>query len=88
VEAIAKIRTYVAKVEKISEENVRIDRIELRPPTESEATFLRESRNGKEPPELMWFADITRLFGNVGSRAGTIWLDAQTGEIIYGSFLD
>jgi hypothetical protein len=84
--AIAKIRTYIAGVEKIPEENIRIDRIESRPPTESESDFLLEW--GEEPPELMWFADVTRLFGDVGPRAGIIWLDAHTGEIIYGSFLD
>jgi ribosomal protein L20A (L18A) len=87
-EAIAKIRTYIVGVEKIPEENIRIDKIELRPPTESEENYLRESRQGKEPPELIWFADITRFFGNVGPRAGTIWLDADTGEIISGSLLD
>jgi len=82
----AKIRTYIAEVEKIPEENIQIDRIESRPPTESETDFLLEW--GEEPPELMWFADVTRLFGGVGPRAGIIWLDAHTGEIIYGSFLD
>ncbi|TKJ26295.1 MAG: hypothetical protein CEE41_02345 [Hadesarchaea archaeon B3_Hades] len=85
-QAIAKIRTYIAGVEKFPEENVQIDKIELRPPTESESEFLIEW--GEEPPELMWFADVTRLFGDVGPRAGIIWLDAHTGEIIYGSFLD
>jgi hypothetical protein len=30
-EAIAKIRTYIVGVEKIPEENIRIDKIELRP---------------------------------------------------------
>jgi len=85
-QAIAKIRTYIAGVEKIPEENIRIDRIESRPPTESESDFLLEW--GEEPPELMWFADVTRLFGDVGPRAGIIWLDAHTREIIYGSFLD
>lgn len=85
-QAIAKIRTYIAEAEKIPDENIRIDRIESRPPTESESDFLLEW--GEEPPELMWFADVTRLFGDVGPRAGIIWLDAHTREIIYGSFLD
>lgn len=76
VEAVSAIKAYVAEV----------DKIELRPPTRSESDILREW--GKEPPELMWFADVTRLFGDVGPRAGIIWLDAHTGEIIYGSFLD
>jgi|GEM_PF-3236587 len=93
-EAIAK--AYVAKIEKIPEENIRIDKIELRPPTESEATFLRESREGKEPPELMWDASVTRFpWGGftlenqkLGGYSGMVWLDAYTGEIVVASFSD
>jgi len=87
-QAIAQVKTYITRVEKIPEENVQIDNIELRPPTESEENFLSESRLGKEPPELIWFADVTLLLGDVGPRAGTIWLDAHTGEIVSATFLD
>ena len=100
--AMAIIKAHVAEAEKITEENVRIDRIELRPPTGYEAYFLRNSYVGKEPPELMWFADVTRFNGPVsvvlmpenrlidlmvGYRV-MIWLDAYTGEVVLGSFLD
>jgi len=95
-EAIAITKAYVAKIEKIPEENIRIDKIELRLPTESEATFLRESREGKEPPELMWDANVTRFpWGGftpenqkLGGYVGMVWLDAYTGEIVYASFYD
>jgi len=95
-EAIAITKAYVAKIEKIHEENIRIDKIELRPPTESEATFLRESRDGKEPPELMWDASVTRFpWGGftpenqkLGGYGGMVWLDAYTGEIVVATFLD
>jgi len=95
-EAIAIIKAHVAKIEKIPEENIRIDKIELRPPTESEATFLRESREGKDPPEFMWDASVTRFpWGGftsenqkLGGYVGMVWLDAYTGEIVVASFLD
>lgn len=93
------IKAHVAE----AEENVRIDRIELRPPTGYEAYFLRNSYVSKEPPELMWFADVTRFHGPVSvvlmpenrlidnimvGDFGMIWLDAYTGEVVLGSFLD
>lgn len=95
-EAIATVKAYVAKIEKIPEENIRIDKIELRLPTESEVTFLRESRKGKEPPELMWDASVTQFpWGGfapdnqkLGGYVGMVWLDAYTGEIVYASFYD
>jgi len=86
--AIAKIKTYIAEMDKIPKENIQIDNIELRSPTESEENYLREVWQGKEPPELIWFADVTRFSGNVGPRGGTIWLDAHTGEIVSGTFDD
>jgi len=87
-EAIADIKKYVAEQENIPEENILINKIELRSPTESEENYLRESRQGKEPPKLVWFADVTRFLGDVGPRAATIWLDAHTGEIVSATFLD
>jgi len=95
-ETITIVKAYVAKIEKIPEENIRIDKIELRLPTESEATYLRESREGKEPPELMWDASVTRFpWGGftpenqkLGGYVGMVWLDAYTGEIVYAFFLD
>jgi len=87
-EAVIKIRAFVAEQENIPEENILINKIELRSPTESEENYLRESRQGKEPPKLVWFADVTRFLGDVGPRAATIWLDAHTGEIVSATFLD
>ena len=94
-QAIAKIRTYIAEVEKIPEENIRIDRIESRPPTESESDFLLEW--GEEPPELVWFAKITRFPSWLGpppenskwaGYGGMIMLNAYTGEVVLASFDD
>jgi len=91
-EAIAIVKAYVAKIEKIPEENIRIDKIELRHPTESESDFF-----GKEPPELVWFAKITRFPSWLGpppenlkwgGYAAIILLDAYTGEVVLASFND
>jgi hypothetical protein len=87
-DAITKIKTYVAGVEKIPKENIQIDNIELRSPTESEENLWRELGPGKEPPELIWFANVTVLFGYVGPRGAEIWLNASTGEIVAATFLD
>lgn len=91
-QAIAKIRTYIAEVEKIPEENILIDRIESRPPTESESDFLIEW--GEELPELVWFAEVTRFPSWLGpppenlkwgGYAAIILLDAYTGEVVLAS---
>ena len=77
-EAIVKVRTIM--------EDVRVDGIKLRPLTEDEIGFIREwfSVTGvdKEPPELIWIANITQLT-NAGPKSGVIMLDAYTGEDIY-----
>ncbi|MBA7608409.1 hypothetical protein ES703_15586 [subsurface metagenome] len=84
-EAIAIVKAYVAKIEKIPEENILIDKIESRPPTESESDFLLEW--GEEPPELMWFADAAIRMTMTGTAYCKVWLDAYTEEIVYGPFL-
>jgi len=94
-EAIAITKAYVAKIEKIPEENIRIDKIELRPPTESESDLLLQW--GEEPPELVWFAKITRFPSWLGpppenskwaGYGGIIMLNAYTGEVVLASFND
>ena len=86
-EAVSAIKAYVAEADNDPCEDIRIDKIELRLPTRSKSDILREW--GKEPPELMWFADITRFpRWPHGGYAGMIWLDAYTGEVVLGSLED
>ena len=93
--AIAIIKAHVAKADNDPHEDIRIDNIELRPPTEDEAAYLRSWQ--KEPPGLMWFAEVTRFPSGLGpppenstwgGYAGMIWLDAYTGEVVAGTLLD
>jgi hypothetical protein len=92
--AITIIKAYVVEADNDPHEDIQIDKIELRPPTKSESDYLQEW--GKEPPELMWFAKITRFPSWLGpppenlkwgGYAAMIWLDAHTGEVIYGILL-
>lgn len=93
--AITIIKAHVAEANNDSHMDIQIDKIELRPPTKSESDYLREW--GKEPPELMWFAEVTVFPSWLGSPPdnlkwagykGIIFLDAYTGEVVLGSFLD
>lgn len=84
--AKAIIVAYVADARGIPEWRVRIDEVELRPPTEDEARILEQF--GEKTPEIIWFATVTTFYEDVGPRANTIWLDAYSGEIIYAVFLD
>lgn len=93
--AITIIKAHVVEADNDPHEDIQIDEIELRPPTKSESDYLQEW--GKEPPELMWFAKITRFPSWLGpppenlkwgGYAAMIWLDAHTGEVIYGVLLD
>jgi hypothetical protein len=65
IKAYAAEMAYITKMDKIPEENILINKIELRPPTESEENYLRESLIGKKPPELIWFADVTLFPPNI-----------------------
>lgn len=90
--AVTMIKARVAEMDKDPHEDIRIDKIELRPPTKSESDYL-----GKEPPELVWFAEITRFPSWLGpppenskwaGYGGMIMLNAYTGEVVLGSGLD
>lgn len=89
VEAVSAIKAYVAEADNDPCEGIRIDKIELRSPTKSESDFL-----GKEPPELVWFAEVTRFPSWLGpppenlkwgGYAAIILLDAYTGEVVLAS---
>jgi len=92
--AIAIIKAHVVEADDDPHENIQIDEIELRPPTKFESDYLREW--GEEQPKLVWFARITRFPNwlsppeNVkwAGYGGIIYLDAYTGEVVFGSFLD
>ena len=97
-EAIARIKAYVIEKDKIPEENVLINEIELRQPTEIERSFFRS--HGIEPPELVWVASVTRLTLLPGTGpppplgenlkepritkgwSTYVWLDAYTGNVL------
>jgi len=89
VEAVSAIKAYVAEADNDPCEDIRIDKTELRSPTKSESDFL-----GKEPPELVWFAEVTRFPSWLGpppenlkwgGYAAIILLDAYTGEVVLAS---
>lgn len=84
--AKATIVAYVVDAVGIPEWRVRINEVELRPPTEEEARIYEQFE--EKTPEIIWFASVTTFYEDVGPRANTIWLDAYSGEIIYAAFLD
>lgn len=84
-EVIAKVKAFA----RVGEENLRIERMELRPLTKDEITFIQEWLGVEwEPSRLVWFVTFTELFIDIGPRSGTIILDAYNGEILYGLLLD
>ena len=86
-EAIAKVKVHIIEVEKgtITEEDIRIDKVELRPPTKEEERDIRV-HTWRDPPELIWVTYITLLFEDAGPREGKVILDAYTGDFVYSVF--